>query len=82
MTELAGYTARVYEMFEVFEEVRVGVFRRSVEEGQSKGTRGGSREVKHGMRVEGPLLIKGEVYLKYWSNNVFSTFRITFYRVR
>ncbi|XP_066499683.1 ATP-binding cassette sub-family D member 1 isoform X1 [Hoplias malabaricus] len=61
VTELAGYTARVYEMFDVFEEVRIGVYRRSVEETQGKGTRGGSREVKHGMRVEGPLHIRGQV---------------------
>ncbi|KAL7884628.1 hypothetical protein AOLI_G00073980 [Acnodon oligacanthus] len=61
VTELAGYTARVYEMFDVFEEVRSGVFRRSVEEVQGETARGGSREVKHGMRVEGPLLIRGQV---------------------
>ncbi|XP_066499684.1 ATP-binding cassette sub-family D member 1 isoform X2 [Hoplias malabaricus] len=48
-------------MFDVFEEVRIGVYRRSVEETQGKGTRGGSREVKHGMRVEGPLHIRGQV---------------------
>ncbi|XP_007245883.3 ATP-binding cassette sub-family D member 1 [Astyanax mexicanus] len=61
VTELAGYTARVYEMFEVFEDVRVGVYRRSAEEEQSGGTRSGLREVKHGMRVDGPLQIGGQV---------------------
>ncbi|KAM9475530.1 ATP-binding cassette sub-family D member 1 [Clarias gariepinus] len=61
VTELAGYTARVYEMFDVFEEVRVGVFRRSVEDPQGTENRGGSREVKHGMRLEGPLHIRGQV---------------------
>uniref|UniRef100_A0A3B1KE32 ATP-binding cassette, sub-family D (ALD), member 1 n=1 Tax=Astyanax mexicanus TaxID=7994 RepID=A0A3B1KE32_ASTMX len=61
VTELAGYTARVYEMFEVFEDVRVGVYRRSAEEERSGGTRSGLREVKHGMRVDGPLQIGGQV---------------------
>ncbi|KAG9270062.1 ATP-binding cassette sub-family D member 1 [Astyanax mexicanus] len=61
VTELAGYTARVYEMFEVFEDVRVGVYRRSAEEEQSGGTRSGLWEVKHGMRVDGPLQIGGQV---------------------
>uniref|UniRef100_A0A8B9L7R7 ATP binding cassette subfamily D member 1 n=1 Tax=Astyanax mexicanus TaxID=7994 RepID=A0A8B9L7R7_ASTMX len=61
VTELAGYTARVYEMFEVFEDVRVGVYRRSAEEEQSGGTRSGLWEVKHGMRVDGPLQIGGEL---------------------
>lgn len=61
VTELAGYTARVYEMFEVFEDVRVGVYRRSAEDEQSGGTRSGLREVKHGMRVDGRLQIGGQV---------------------
>lgn len=64
MTELAGYTARVYEMFDVFEEVHVGVYRRSVEDPQGTENRGGSREVKHGMRLEGPLHIRGEVLFR------------------
>lgn len=60
MTELAGYTARVYEMFDVFEEVRDGVYRRSVEDPQGTEKHGGSGEVKHGMRLEGPLHIRGK----------------------
>ncbi|KAL0187182.1 hypothetical protein M9458_018852, partial [Cirrhinus mrigala] len=56
VTELAGYTARVYEMFEVFEDVRVGVYRRSATEVKPEET-GAARKIKHGMRVEGPLQI-------------------------
>lgn len=60
MTELAGYTARVYEMCAVFEDVRAGVYRRSAGE-QDGGTPGGaSRVVQHGMRIEGPLQIRGK----------------------
>lgn len=60
VTELAGYTARVYEMFEVFEDVRVGVFRRSASEVKPEET-GAAGKIKHGMRVEGPLQIRGKV---------------------
>ncbi|XP_062397380.1 ATP-binding cassette sub-family D member 1 [Sardina pilchardus] len=63
VTELAGYTARVHEMFTVFEDVQAGVYRRSTSsigelpasEGQPQGA------VKHGMRVEGPLEVRGQV---------------------
>lgn len=65
MTELAGYTARVHEMFEVFEEVHVGVYRRSVVESDGREMQGGSGEVKHGMRLEGPLHIKGKYCLTF-----------------
>ncbi|XP_043092549.1 ATP-binding cassette sub-family D member 1-like isoform X1 [Puntigrus tetrazona] len=60
VTELAGYTARVYEMFEVFEDVRVGVYRRSALEVKPEET-GATGKIKHGMRVEGPLQIRGKV---------------------
>ncbi|XP_051758809.1 ATP-binding cassette sub-family D member 1 [Ctenopharyngodon idella] len=60
VTELAGYTARVYEMFEVFEDVRVGVYRRSATEVKPEET-GAAQNVTHGMRVEGPLQIRGQV---------------------
>ncbi|RXN10312.1 ATP-binding cassette sub-family D member 1-like protein [Labeo rohita] len=61
VTELAGYTARVYEMFEVFEDVRDGVYRRSATEVKPEET-GTTRKIKHGMRVEGPLQIGGKVF--------------------
>ncbi|KTF86243.1 hypothetical protein cypCar_00012179 [Cyprinus carpio] len=60
VTELAGYTARVYEMFEVFEDVRVGVYRRSASEVKPEES-GVAGKIKHGMRVEGPLQIRGSV---------------------
>lgn len=59
VTELAGYTARVHEMFAVFEDVRVGVYRRSAAE--IKPETSGAQEVKHGVRVEGALQIRGQV---------------------
>uniref|UniRef100_A0AAY4AYT2 ABC transporter domain-containing protein n=1 Tax=Denticeps clupeoides TaxID=299321 RepID=A0AAY4AYT2_9TELE len=59
VTELAGYTARVYEMFIVFEDVQAGVYRRSAI--AQMGEPGDMQMVQHGMRVEGPLEIRGEV---------------------
>uniref|UniRef100_A0A8C2KPH0 ATP-binding cassette, sub-family D (ALD), member 1 n=1 Tax=Cyprinus carpio TaxID=7962 RepID=A0A8C2KPH0_CYPCA len=60
VTELAGYTARVYEMFDVFEDVHAGMYRRSLSELKPEET-GAARKIKHGMRVEGPLQIRGNV---------------------
>lgn len=42
----------------MFEDVRVGVYRRSAEEVKPEMI-DGDQEVKHGMRVEGPLQIRG-----------------------
>lgn len=53
VTELAGYTSRVSEMFEVFEDVQNGRYKRNtVTKSKSK--------VAH-ERIEGPLIQKGEV---------------------
>ncbi|XP_015253607.1 PREDICTED: ATP-binding cassette sub-family D member 1-like [Cyprinodon variegatus] len=61
VTELAGYTSRVWEMFEVFEDVSQGVYRRSgdSEEEESAAQRGA--QVRHGQRICGPLEIRGQV---------------------
>lgn len=53
-TELAGYTARVHNMFLVFEDVQRGVYKRST----VSATPGKKKKSKH---IEGPLEIKGEV---------------------
>uniref|UniRef100_A0A671XF95 ATP-binding cassette, sub-family D (ALD), member 1 n=1 Tax=Sparus aurata TaxID=8175 RepID=A0A671XF95_SPAAU len=59
VTELAGYTARVSEMLDVFEDVNKGIYRRSAdskEESEGAGGAGG-----HGQRVCGRLEIRGQV---------------------
>ncbi|KAL2103446.1 hypothetical protein ACEWY4_000314 [Coilia grayii] len=63
ITELAGYTARVHEMFAVFEDVRAGVYRRSAGSAETRQAQNGDpqRAVQHGMRVEGPLEVRGQV---------------------
>uniref|UniRef100_A0A4W4G6S0 ABC transmembrane type-1 domain-containing protein n=1 Tax=Electrophorus electricus TaxID=8005 RepID=A0A4W4G6S0_ELEEL len=60
VTELAGYTARVHNMFLVFEEVQRGVYKRSsvsAKTATGEKSRGGSPE----LHIEGPLEIKGKV---------------------
>lgn len=59
VTELAGYTARVSEMLDVFEDVNRGVYRRSADRGEEPTAAGG--EPEHGQRVCGPLEIRGQV---------------------
>ncbi|XP_074554797.1 ATP-binding cassette, sub-family D (ALD), member 2 [Halichoeres trimaculatus] len=57
VTELAGYTARVYNMFLVFEDVQRGVYKRS----SLSATTGAEKKSKPEMHIDGPLEIKGEV---------------------
>ncbi|XP_073508271.1 ATP-binding cassette sub-family D member 2 [Phyllobates terribilis] len=55
VTELAGYTARVYNMFSVFNEVKKGIYKRSsIQETQNQIK-------KTGLHIDGPLEIKGKV---------------------
>lgn len=60
MTELAGYTARVSEMLNVFEDVNMGVYRRSADrEEEPTGGAEGEEVVQHGHRVCGRLEMRG-----------------------
>ncbi|XP_030590404.1 ATP-binding cassette sub-family D member 1 [Archocentrus centrarchus] len=62
VTELAGYTARVSEMLDVFEDVNQGIYRRSADrEEEEELTAEGGGAVQHGQRVCGPLQIRGQV---------------------
>uniref|UniRef100_A0A8C3A3N0 ATP-binding cassette, sub-family D (ALD), member 1 n=1 Tax=Cyclopterus lumpus TaxID=8103 RepID=A0A8C3A3N0_CYCLU len=56
VTELAGYTSRVSEMLDVFEDVNNGVYRRSDREEEPAGD-----VVQHGHRLTGRLEIRGQV---------------------
>uniref|UniRef100_A0A3Q3WH28 Uncharacterized protein n=1 Tax=Mola mola TaxID=94237 RepID=A0A3Q3WH28_MOLML len=57
VTELAGYTARVHNMFFVFEDVQKGVYKRS----SLSAATGVEKKNKPEMHIDGPLEIKGEV---------------------
>ncbi|XP_034529950.1 ATP-binding cassette sub-family D member 2-like [Notolabrus celidotus] len=57
VTELAGYTARVHNMFVVFEDVQRGVYKRS----SLSATTGAEKKSKPEMHIDGPLEIKGDV---------------------
>ncbi|XP_010007583.1 PREDICTED: ATP-binding cassette sub-family D member 2, partial [Nestor notabilis] len=59
VTELAGYTARVYNMFSVFDEVKKGIYRRNAVIQESENN--SKNEDKAELHIEGPLEIKGQV---------------------
>lgn len=54
ITELAGYTSRVSEMFETFNDIRQGKYKRTIVTKQKKGK-------SNLEKISGPLQIKGEV---------------------
>ena len=57
VTELAGYTARVYNMFSVFDEVKRGIYKRTaVIQGSENNSK---NEDKAELHINGPLEIKG-----------------------
>lgn len=60
VTELAGYTSRVWEMFDVFEDVSRGIYRRSGDKEEEPAQRRGA-QVLPGQRICGPLEIRGQV---------------------
>ncbi|XP_017285421.1 ATP-binding cassette sub-family D member 2 [Kryptolebias marmoratus] len=55
VTELAGYTARVHDMFAVFEDVQRGVYKRSSLSATA------AAQSKPELHIDGPLEITGEV---------------------
>uniref|UniRef100_A0AAV2LXW5 Uncharacterized protein n=1 Tax=Knipowitschia caucasica TaxID=637954 RepID=A0AAV2LXW5_KNICA len=61
VTELAGYTSRVSEMLDVFEDVKNGVYKRSSDAEEQRPSAEEQTVVKHGHRVS-QLHIRGEVF--------------------
>ncbi|XP_074537216.1 ATP-binding cassette sub-family D member 1 [Halichoeres trimaculatus] len=61
VTELAGYTSRVSEMLDVFEDVNNGIYRRSADPEEELTGGEGAAVIQHGQRVCGPLQIRGNV---------------------
>nr|XP_046153558.1 ATP-binding cassette sub-family D member 2-like [Oncorhynchus gorbuscha] len=59
VTELAGYTTRVYNMFLVFGEVQRGIYKRS--SASTMGTGEKKIVARPEMHIDGPLEIKGRV---------------------
>uniref|UniRef100_A0A8C7QKC0 ABC transporter domain-containing protein n=1 Tax=Oncorhynchus mykiss TaxID=8022 RepID=A0A8C7QKC0_ONCMY len=59
VTELAGYTTRVYNMFLVFGEVQRGMYKRSST--STTGTGEKKNVARPEMHIDGPLEIKGRV---------------------
>ena len=57
VTELAGYTARVHNMFLVFGEVQRGVYKRSED---STTATGAEMKNQPSLHIEGPMEIKGQ----------------------
>lgn len=52
VTELAGYTSRVSEMLDVFEDVKEGIYRRSSDREEEMSDKGKEQTVvQHGQRV-------------------------------
>ncbi|XP_034982377.1 ATP-binding cassette sub-family D member 2 [Zootoca vivipara] len=59
VTELAGYTARVYNMFSVFDEVKRGIYKRTVVSQECESNN--KKTDKTEQHIDGPLEIKGRV---------------------
>ncbi|XP_061591703.1 ATP-binding cassette sub-family D member 1 [Cololabis saira] len=61
VTELAGYTSRVSEMLDVFEDVNRGIYLRSVDGEEELPAAAATAVVQHGQRVCGLLEMRGQV---------------------
>lgn len=61
IAELAGYTARVYNMFSVFEEVKRGIYKMSNLTAERESSHKKKNKAKQ--CINGPLEIKGNRYV-------------------